>query len=615
MPTSAGSSSFTDAFQLAGALAAAAGKDAPEVKGGRNAKAADGHDEDAKSQKTSGTGTKDQGSVTPVVIPAAALPVSQMILPLPVPAAALPVVSSGQGAQGGDGQASGLPVFTVNGNSGSAVIAAAGDQVGAGGYVPSSAQPTGSDSGSPLSGTQAGSDLAAPVSGQPAGTASVTPQAGSQTTSQASAPVAGAVSAAVTAGTMPSLQSVVQAGAAAAVPAPVPVSGAQVQTPLAKAAQPMTNSNGVTAAAQSKDDSKPALADLKRMLTPQGTAEVPSSPAPAKGADAGDGSAKAESTSAVAGASVDQPASKAAADTNDAASQAAAMAQTLAVPVTQTVPVTGQVGSSLGVATPGNGVNAGSKGSGVQTAVTDSTGRSAGVDGKGKRKADDAASQTSTGNAGFQDKLNQAIDRPVQQVAGHATASAAGMDRALQAAPARVSTDASSSGSAASDEAGSKLPVPTPASGAELNAMPAVNSAQLIQSMHHSEMRLGMQSAEFGNISINTSLNHSALSAQISIDHSELGRALAVHLPAIEEKLGAAYGVQARVEVRDSSTAPGNNPDQSASGQQQGSRGDRGGDRGGNNASSFFGSSSQTGALTSSISTAAVDSTRLDIRI
>ena len=613
MPTSAGSSSFTDAFQLAGALAAAAGKDAPEVKGGRNAKAADGHDEDAKSQKTSGTGTKDQASVTPAAIPAAALPVNQMILPLPVPAAALPVVSAGQGAQGGDGQASGLPVFTVNGNSGSAVIAAAGDQVGAGGYVPSSAQPTASDSGAPLSVMPAGSDLAAPVSGQPAGTDSVTPQAGLQTSSQASAPVASAVTAAVTAGTMPSLQSVVQAGTADAVP--VPVSGAQVQTPVAKAAQPLTNSNGVTAAAQSKDDSKPALADLKRMLTPQGTAEVPSSPAPAKGADAGDGSAKAESTSAVAGASVDQPASKAAADTNDAASQAAAMAQTLAVPVTQTVPVTGQIGSSLGVATPGNAVNAGSKGSGVQTAATDGTGRSAGVDGKSKRKADDVASQTSTGNAEFQDKLNQAIDRPVQQVAGHATASAAGMDQALQAAPARVSADASSSGSAASDEAGSKLPVPTPASGAELSAMPALNSAQLIQSMHHSEMRLGMQSAEFGNISINTSLNHSALSAQISIDHSELGRALAVHLPAIEEKLGAAYGVQARVEVRDSSTAPGNNSDQSASGQQQGSRGDRGGDRGGNNASSFFGSSSQTGALTSSISTAAVDSTRLDIRI
>ena len=83
-------------------------------------------------------------------------------------------------------------------------------------------------------------------------------------------------------------------------------------------------------------------------------------------------------------------------------------------------------------------------------------------------------------------------------------------------------------------------------------AVQALNSAQLIQSMHSSEMKLGMQSAEFGNISITTSLSHQTLSAQISLDHSELSRALAVHLPAIEEKLGSAYGMQAKVELRDS---------------------------------------------------------------
>jgi hypothetical protein len=78
-----------------------------------------------------------------------------------------------------------------------------------------------------------------------------------------------------------------------------------------------------------------------------------------------------------------------------------------------------------------------------------------------------------------------------------------------------------------------------------------------------------MQSAEFGNISISTSLNHQALSAQISIDHSELGRALAAHLPAIEEKLGTAYGVQAKVELRDSNNpSHSGEPGYSNSGQQ-----------------------------------------------
>ena len=79
----------------------------------------------------------------------------------------------------------------------------------------------------------------------------------------------------------------------------------------------------------------------------------------------------------------------------------------------------------------------------------------------------------------------------------------------------------------------------------------AMSNAQLIQSAHGSEMRLGMKSAEFGDISINTSLNRQTLSAQISMEHTALGHALAAHLPAIEEKLSNAYGVQAKVELRD----------------------------------------------------------------
>ncbi len=82
---------------------------------------------------------------------------------------------------------------------------------------------------------------------------------------------------------------------------------------------------------------------------------------------------------------------------------------------------------------------------------------------------------------------------------------------------------------------------------------PALSGAQLIQTMHQSEMRLGMNSAEFGNISISTSLTRQSLSAQISLDHSELGRALALHLPAMEDKLGSSFGLPTRIEVRDSS--------------------------------------------------------------
>ena len=98
----------------------------------------------------------------------------------------------------------------------------------------------------------------------------------------------------------------------------------------------------------------------------------------------------------------------------------------------------------------------------------------------------------------------------------------------------------------------------------DTQATPAVNSAQLIQSIHHSEMRLGMQSAEFGSIAINTTINRHVLSAQISLDHVELGQALSLHLPAIEQKLGTAYGVQARVELQTASDSSQGHPEQQA---------------------------------------------------
>ncbi len=144
-----------------------------------------------------------------------------------------------------------------------------------------------------------------------------------------------------------------------------------------------------------------------------------------------------------------------------------------------------------------------------------------------------------------------------------------------------------------------------------VDTTPSLSSAQLIQSMHHSEMRVGMQSDEFGNISISTSLNHQALSAQISIDHSELSRALAVHLPSIEEKLGNAYGVQARVEVRDAANS--STSSYSDSGQQ--SKEDRQ-SRGGTASGSIGVAAERMSALTSSVTNSVAASTsRLDIRI
>jgi hypothetical protein len=81
------------------------------------------------------------------------------------------------------------------------------------------------------------------------------------------------------------------------------------------------------------------------------------------------------------------------------------------------------------------------------------------------------------------------------------------------------------------------------------SAAAGINTARLVQSMSESEMRVGMHSAEFGDISIRTSVSQQQLTAQISVDHSELGSAISAHLPSLQSKLGSDFGLHASIEV------------------------------------------------------------------
>jgi len=200
--------------------------------------------------------------------------------------------------------------------------------------------------------------------------------------------------------------------------------------------------------------------------------------------------------------------------------------------------------------------------------------------------------------------MSTAAGQASQQVSPTSAASAQSQTGQLAGSSQPTSpTTATAAGSAAA---------PAPVTQTDVHAMSSVSNAQLIQSAQHSEMRVGMQSAEFGNISISTSLNHQALSAQISTDHLELGRALAVHMPAIEEKLSSAYGVQARVEVRDGGNG-GSSSSYSNSGQQSNESRQS---RGSNAFSAGSAAANQRmpliGSTTGSI---AAESPRLDIRV
>jgi hypothetical protein len=76
-----------------------------------------------------------------------------------------------------------------------------------------------------------------------------------------------------------------------------------------------------------------------------------------------------------------------------------------------------------------------------------------------------------------------------------------------------------------------------------------INTARVIQNMSETEMRVGMHSAEFGDISIRTAISQQQMVAQISVDHTDLGKAISAHIPAMQEKLGGEFGIRAMVEV------------------------------------------------------------------
>lgn len=103
-----------------------------------------------------------------------------------------------------------------------------------------------------------------------------------------------------------------------------------------------------------------------------------------------------------------------------------------------------------------------------------------------------------------------------------------------------------------------KTPAPAaPASTASSQGLPVINSAKLIQSMGQSEMRVGMRSNEFGSISISTSATRDLISAQITVDHGELAKTLAVHLPEMQARLGTNQVMDVRIDMNGTGTGHG----------------------------------------------------------
>jgi len=167
--------------------------------------------------------------------------------------------------------------------------------------------------------------------------------------------------------------------------------------------------------------------------------------------------------------------------------------------------------------------------------------------------AQSAATNVSSAPGGQNNAAGQHAPADPSQILAVATKTPDGMP--LQTAPAHVAGPAQPANgtTTAADKphtaevVGSMLPATT--DGSETAGTSAVNTAKLIQTLSETQMHVGMRSAEFGDISIRTAVSQQQMVAQITVDHGDLGRAIAEHVPAARAKLGDDLGVRAAIQV------------------------------------------------------------------
>src|SRR5665213_2984725 len=95
----------------------------------------------------------------------------------------------------------------------------------------------------------------------------------------------------------------------------------------------------------------------------------------------------------------------------------------------------------------------------------------------------------------------------------------------------------------------SEVPAMIHTSGDEPVVSSGINGAKVIQAMGGSEMRVGMHSTEFGDISIRTTISQQQMVTQISLSHNDLSQAISAHVATVQAKLGEDYGLHASIEV------------------------------------------------------------------
>jgi hypothetical protein len=239
-----------------------------------------------------------------------------------------------------------------------------------------------------------------------------------------------------------------------------------------------------------------------------------------------------------------------------------------------------------------------------EQSTSDQTGTQAGSQG--------AASSGDQSQGGASSQGQSAVVAPVN-FTNHAAAVLSSVQDTAAGSPApSASTLAGATASAA------KAPEnAASASAAQAQALPVINTAKLIQSMGQSEMRVGMHSNEFGSISISTSSTRDSISAQISLDHGELAKVLAAHLPEMQAKFGGHRAMDVRIDMNGERSGQGTGTSGSMSNGSAGQSGQshEGRQQSGNAVPSYAGGSVVESQLSPVAATPAAGYGRLDARL
>lgn len=161
-----------------------------------------------------------------------------------------------------------------------------------------------------------------------------------------------------------------------------------------------------------------------------------------------------------------------------------------------------------------------------------------------------SAQNTVQGNPTTQRTQDQAV-QTTPSVQGQANSAAPQMQAIAAHGATHEAADATGR-TAASGAATHASEAPAQTESNESATAPGINTANVIQRMNETEMRVGMHSADFGEISIRTSVSQQQMMTQITVDHGDLGKEISAHIPAMEAKLGGEFGLRAVVQVNQS---------------------------------------------------------------